>query len=43
MSIVAGREKASFVVALGDNFYLFGVENVDDPRFQVTFSCDLNY
>ncbi|XP_060555171.1 tartrate-resistant acid phosphatase type 5-like isoform X2 [Ruditapes philippinarum] len=37
MSIVAGREKASFVVALGDNFYLFGVENVDDPRFQTTF------
>lgn len=37
MAKVAAQGKASFVVALGDNFYLFGVENVDDPRFQVIF------
>lgn len=35
MAIVSARENVSFVLALGDNFYLYGVENVDDPRFQV--------
>lgn len=39
MAIVSARERVSFIVALGDNFYLYGVENVDDPRFQTTFEA----
>ncbi|XP_045156966.2 tartrate-resistant acid phosphatase type 5-like [Mercenaria mercenaria] len=39
MARVAAREKVSFVLALGDNFYLYGVESVDDPRFQTTFEA----
>ena len=27
-----------FVLELGDNFYTYGVKNVDDPRFQVRVS-----
>ena len=28
---------SQFTVALGDNFYRFGVQNVDDPRFKETY------
>ena len=28
---------SQFTIALGDNFYTFGVKNVDDPRFKETF------
>lgn len=35
MASVASQEGVDFVVALGDNFYLYGVSNVDDERFQV--------
>ena len=28
---------SQFTVALGDNFYSFGVQNVDDPRFKETY------
>ena len=32
---------AQFIVALGDNFYDFGVVNVDDKRFKETFEVCL--
>ena len=37
MGRVAREINADFVVTLGDNFYLTGVENVDSKRFQETF------
>ena len=32
---------SQFTVALGDNFYGYGVKNVDDTRFQATFEVEL--
>ncbi len=37
MGAVAAELDSQFTVALGDNFYGFGVTNVSDPRFQETF------
>ena len=37
MGRVGAAEQATFSLALGDNFYDFGVESVEDPRFQDTF------
>lgn len=36
MSKVAEQMGADFVLALGDNFYYKGVDNVDSPRFKVS-------
>ena len=35
MASVARNISASFVLALGDNFYFDGVKSAEDPRFQV--------
>ena len=35
MGIIADNINASFVMALGDNFYETGVTDVEDKRFQV--------
>lgn len=37
MGILASSYESQFVLALGDNFYYFGVTSVDDPRFNETF------
>ena len=37
MGIKGDEIGASFTLALGDNFYLLGVDDVDDPRFNETF------
>lgn len=37
MGKIAQQLGTQFVIGLGDNFYLHGVENVDDPRFDETF------
>ncbi|XP_066564126.1 tartrate-resistant acid phosphatase type 5a [Amia ocellicauda] len=37
MGKVADKMGADFILALGDNFYYHGVDNVHDPRFQETF------
>ena len=37
----AAEVGAQFTVALGDNFYNKGVENVDDLRFKETFEVSL--
>ena len=29
--------RSQFTISLGDNFYHYGVQSVDDPRFQETF------
>ena len=31
---------SQFTVSLGDNFYHYGVQSVDDPRFNETFEVD---
>lgn len=35
MAILASKLEIDAVLALGDNFYLEGVKDVDDPRFKV--------
>ena len=37
MGDVASSVSAQFTVALGDNFYHYGVKDVHDPRFKETF------
>ena len=37
MGEVAASVGAQFTVALGDNFYHYGVKDVHDPRFNETF------
>ena len=37
MGAKAQEINSQFTIALGDNFYGYGVKNVDDPRFQTTF------
>ena len=37
MGAKAQEIDSQFTIALGDNFYGYGVKNVDDPRFQTTF------
>ena len=37
MGAKAEEINSQFTIALGDNFYSYGVKNVDDPRFQTTF------
>ncbi|XP_045157760.2 tartrate-resistant acid phosphatase type 5-like [Mercenaria mercenaria] len=37
LAITAERENASFVLSLGDNFYMNGVRNMLSSRFQTTF------
>jgi len=37
MNEAAARLDANFALALGDNFYHYGVKSVDDPRFETTF------
>lgn len=38
LAVVSRQINASFVLALGDNFYFDGVTDVDDPRFQETYN-----
>lgn len=35
MAILASQLEIDAVLTLGDNFYLDGVKDVDDPRFKV--------
>lgn len=37
MGMKATEIGASFTLSVGDNFYLLGVTDVDDPRFEETF------
>lgn len=37
MNDAADTLDANFALALGDNFYHYGVKSVDDPRFETTF------
>ncbi|XP_052778259.1 tartrate-resistant acid phosphatase type 5-like [Mya arenaria] len=37
MTSYARENKPEFLLVLGDNFYLYGVNNVDDRRFMTTF------
>lgn len=37
MGKTATQIASQFTLALGDNFYSFGVKDVDDPRFEETF------
>ena len=37
MGATAEKIDAEFTITVGDNFYMWGVENVDDPRFNETF------
>ena len=43
MGKVAEELRSQFTVALGDNFYGFGVKSVDDPRFQETYEVRICY
>ena len=37
MGIVGEKIGSSFTISVGDNFYLLGVRDVDDHRFQDTY------
>ena len=37
MGITAEKLESSFQLSLGDNFYYYGVKNVEDERFNETF------
>ena len=39
MGTEAAKIDSQFTFALGDNFYTYGVKNVDDPRFKETFEA----
>jgi len=41
MGKIATESDAKFTIALGDNFYYYGVKDVDDPRFKETFEVSL--
>ncbi|GIY78675.1 tartrate-resistant acid phosphatase type 5 [Caerostris darwini] len=43
MAFLASKLKIDAILALGDNFYLNGVKNVDDLRFKETFETAFNY
>ncbi|KFM74008.1 Tartrate-resistant acid phosphatase type 5, partial [Stegodyphus mimosarum] len=43
MSYLASKVGVDFILALGDNFYLDGVKDVDDPRFKETFETAFGY
>ena len=37
MGKIADSLDIQFVLALGDNFYFYGIKDVDDPRFKVIY------
>ncbi|KAG8176206.1 hypothetical protein JTE90_001726 [Oedothorax gibbosus] len=43
MAMLASKLEIDAVLALGDNFYMDGVKDVDDPRFKETFETAFNY
>ena len=39
MGEFGAQNNVEFILALGDNFYYSGVQNISDPRFQVKNDC----
>ena len=42
MDLQAQKYQTSFNLMLGDNFYILGVKDVEDKRFQVKIQSTLN-